>query len=120
MNIKERESKVITKLIQDTRTRKIMWQKHANFILKNENKIISMANLTSFPKDGVYTASFKNRIFQIYINNTDNSIMLELSKENSDNIDFQFQHTNALVDLYNAVEHQDSGLSFFFTDFLMS
>ena len=119
MNFIEQESKVITKLLRDTINRKILWQRHPNLVLQDAS--IATNNLISPPKDGVYTTNFKNRIFQIYVSDSnENDIILELSRENSNHIDTRFYPTSALIDLYNVILTQDSRLFNFFNEFLMS
>lgn len=122
MNDIEKESKVITKLLQDTKNKKIIWQKQPDLILENENSIVNIANRISFILEDVYTASFKKRIFQIYARNKnkDRNIILELSREDSNITDIRFQPSSALIDLYDAVRNQESGLISFLDDFLMS
>ena len=122
MNNIERESKVITKLLQDTKNKKIIWQKQPNLILENGNNIVNIANRISLIPEGVYTPSFKKRIFQIYARNKNKNkdIILELSREDSNIIDISFQPSSALIDLYDAVQNQESGLISFLDDFLMS
>ncbi|WP_303204127.1 hypothetical protein [Butyricimonas virosa] len=122
MNNIEIESKVITKLLQDTKNKKIIWQKHPSLILENEYNIVNIADRISLILEGVYTASFKKRIFQIYARdkNKDKNIILELSREDSNIIDIRFQPSSALIDLYDAVRNQESGLISFLDDFLMS
>lgn len=122
MNDIEKESKVITKLLQDTKNKKIIWQKQPDLILENENSIVNIANRISFILEDVYTTSFKKRIFQIYARNKnkDRNIILELSREDSNITDIRFQPSSALIDLYDAVRNQESGLISFLDDFLMS
>lgn len=122
MNNIEKEPKVIVKLLQDTINKKIIWQKHPNLILENGNNIVNIADRIALILEGVYTASFKKRIFQLYARtkNKDKDIILELSRENSNFIDIRFQPSSALIDLYDAVRNQESGLISFLDDFLMS
>ena len=121
MNSIERESKVITKLLQDTRNSKIIWQKYPYLILKSD-KILTMGETFLLKSEGVYITKFKNRIFQIYnINNIKPyNIILELSRENSNTTDIQFHSSSALIDLYEAIRNQESGLISYLDDFLMS
>lgn len=115
----EKVSKIVTKLIKDTRNGELEWREDLdNLELGAEERLIGKA----------YTANLNNRHLRIY--KYKYKLYLDIDKfgwsesyrlefvDIHGNSEWEFPNTNSIKDLYESVTYQASGVDDFFDAYL--